>query len=85
MTFNRRQNVGLHHVALKPPTAPRLTNLNADDFHLQGMAKLHRGTRDSVDEALTQFGQAIQRSGFRHGARNGSVVPFLAQGERVDE
>jgi tetratricopeptide (TPR) repeat protein len=42
--------------ALRKPTP----SLNAYDFYLRGMANLHRGTRDSVDEALTQFGQAIQ-------------------------
>jgi TolB-like protein len=42
--------------ALRKPTP----NLNAYDFYLRGMARLHRGTRDSVDEALTQFGKAIQ-------------------------
>ncbi len=42
--------------ALRKPTP----SLSAYDFHLRGMAKLHRGTRDSVDEALTQFGEAIR-------------------------
>jgi TolB-like protein len=42
--------------ALRKPTP----SLNAYDFYLRGMAKLHRGTRDSVDEALTQFGNAIR-------------------------
>jgi TolB-like protein len=42
--------------ALRKPTL----SLNAYDFYLRGMAKLHRGTQASVDEALTQFGKAIQ-------------------------
>jgi TolB-like protein/Tfp pilus assembly protein PilF len=42
--------------ALRKPTP----SLNAYDFYLRGMAKLHRGTRSSMDEALTQFDKAIQ-------------------------
>jgi TolB-like protein/Tfp pilus assembly protein PilF len=42
--------------ALRKP----IPSLNAYDFYLRGMAKLHRGTRDSVDEALTQFSEAIR-------------------------
>jgi TolB-like protein len=42
--------------ALRKPTP----SLNAYDFYLRAMAKLHHGTRDSVDDALTQFGKAIE-------------------------
>jgi TolB-like protein/Tfp pilus assembly protein PilF len=35
-------------------------NLDAHDYYLRGMANLHRGTRDSIDEALAQFYQALQ-------------------------
>jgi TolB-like protein len=35
-------------------------SLDAYDYYLRGMANLHRGTRDSIDEALAQFYQALQ-------------------------
>jgi TolB-like protein len=35
-------------------------SLDAHDYYLRGMANLHRGTRDSIDEALAQFYQALQ-------------------------
>ena len=42
--------------ALRKPT----TSLNAFDFYLRGMAKLHRGTREGVDDALTHFNEAMR-------------------------
>jgi TolB-like protein len=42
--------------AQRKPTA----NLSAYDFYLRGMAKLHQGTREAIDEALPLFDQAIQ-------------------------
>jgi TolB-like protein/Tfp pilus assembly protein PilF len=35
-------------------------SLDAYDYYLRGMANLHRGARDSIDEALTQFYHALQ-------------------------
>jgi TolB-like protein len=35
-------------------------SLDARDYYLRGMANLHRGTRDSTDEALAQFHHALQ-------------------------
>jgi TolB-like protein len=35
-------------------------SLDARDYYLRGMANLHRGTRDSIDEALAQFYHALQ-------------------------
>src|SRR5919109_2414233 len=35
-------------------------SLDAHDYYLRGMAHLHRGTRDSTDEALAQFYHALQ-------------------------
>jgi TolB-like protein len=35
-------------------------SLDAHDYYLRGMANLQRGTRDSIDEALAQFYQALQ-------------------------
>ena len=35
-------------------------SLDAYDYYLRGMANLHRGTRDSIDEALAQFYHALQ-------------------------
>jgi TolB-like protein len=35
-------------------------SLDAHDYYLRGMANLHRGTRDSIDEALAQFYHALQ-------------------------
>jgi TolB-like protein len=35
-------------------------SLDAHDYYLRGMANLHRGTRDSIDEALPQFHHALQ-------------------------
>jgi TolB-like protein/Flp pilus assembly protein TadD len=42
--------------AQRKPTA----NLSAYDFYLRGMAKLHQGTMEAIDEALPLFDQAIQ-------------------------
>src|SRR5262249_24482041 len=42
--------------AKRKPTA----SLSAYDFYLRGMANLHRGTRDAIDEALTLFGEAMR-------------------------
>jgi TolB-like protein len=42
--------------AQRKPTA----NLSAYDFYLRGMAKLHQGTREAIDEALPLFDQAIR-------------------------
>jgi tetratricopeptide (TPR) repeat protein len=42
--------------AQRKPTA----NLSAYDFYLRGMAKLHQGTREAMDEALPLFDQAIR-------------------------
>lgn len=41
--------------AQRKPTA----NLSAYDLYLRGMAKLHQGTREAIDEALPLFDQAI--------------------------
>jgi TolB-like protein len=35
-------------------------SLDARDYYLRGMANLHRGSRDSIDEALAQFYHALQ-------------------------
>jgi len=35
-------------------------SLDAYDYYLRGMANLHRGTRDAIDEALALFHKAIQ-------------------------
>jgi TolB-like protein len=35
-------------------------SLDAHDYYLRGMANLHRGNRDSIDEALAQFYHALQ-------------------------
>ncbi|MNQ25313.1 Transcriptional regulator HilA [compost metagenome] len=35
-------------------------SLDAYDYYLRGMARLHQGTRESIDEALPLFHQAIQ-------------------------
>ena len=35
-------------------------NLGAYDYYLRGMADLHRGTREAIDEALDLFGKAIE-------------------------
>src|SRR5206468_424182 len=35
-------------------------SLDAYDYYLRGMANLHRGTRESIDEALDQFNRALQ-------------------------
>jgi tetratricopeptide (TPR) repeat protein len=43
--------------ATRKPTA----SLDAHDYYLRGMANLHRGTRDAIDEALAQFHHALQR------------------------
>jgi TolB-like protein/Tfp pilus assembly protein PilF len=42
--------------AQRKPTA----SLDAHDHYLRGMADLHRGTRDSIDEALARFYRALQ-------------------------
>ncbi len=42
--------------AKRKPTA----SLDAHDYYLRGMANLHRGTRDAIDEALAQFHHALQ-------------------------
>ncbi len=34
-------------------------SLDAYDYYLRGMANLHRGTRDSIDQALAQFYHAL--------------------------
>ncbi len=35
-------------------------NLGAYDYYLRGMADLHRGTREAIDEGLLLFGKAIE-------------------------
>jgi TolB-like protein len=35
-------------------------SLDAYDHYLRGMTNLHRGTRESIDEALAQFNRALQ-------------------------
>jgi len=35
-------------------------SLDAHDYYLRGMANLHRGTRESIEEALAQFYHALQ-------------------------
>ena len=35
-------------------------SLDAYDYYLRGMANLHRGTRDAIDEALAQFYHTLQ-------------------------
>ena len=37
-------------------------SLDAYDYYLRGMANLHRGTREAIDEALPQFYQARSSS-----------------------
>ena len=61
-------------------------SLDAYDYYLRGMANLHRGTREAIDEALplVQPG-ARARPEFRVGLCDGGVVPFLAQGQRLDD
>jgi tetratricopeptide (TPR) repeat protein len=43
--------------AQKKPTG----SLDAYDYYLRGMAKLHRGTREAIEEALPLFQEAIAR------------------------
>ena len=35
-------------------------SLDAYDHYLRGMTNLHRGTRESIDEALARFDRALQ-------------------------
>jgi TolB-like protein/Tfp pilus assembly protein PilF len=35
-------------------------NLNAYDYYLRGMADMHRGTREAIDQALARFEKAIE-------------------------
>ena len=45
-------------------------NLGAYDYYLRGMADLHRGTREAIDEALPSVRKSDRaRSGFRFGLR----------------
>ena len=61
-------------------------SLDAYDYYLRGMANLHQGTREAIDEALPLVPQGDRaRSGFRVGLRHGGVVPFLAQDQRLDD
>ena len=61
-------------------------SLDAYDYYLRGMANLHQGTREAINEALAVVLQGDRaRSGFRVGLRDGGVVLFLAQGQRLDD
>ena len=61
-------------------------SLDAYDYYLRGMAHLHRGTREAIDEALPSVLQGDRaRSGFRVGLRDGRLVPCLAQGQWLDD
>ena len=61
-------------------------SLDAYDYYLRGMANLHRGTREAIDEALPLFHHAhAARPEFRVGPCDGGVVPLLAQGQRLDD
>ena len=60
-------------------------NLGAYDYYLRGMADLHRGTREAIDEALRSVYESDRaRPGFRLGLRGGRMVPFLAQGQWLE-
>ncbi len=61
-------------------------SLDAYDYYLRGMANLHRGTREAIDEVADVILQGDRaRSGFRVGLRHGGVVLFLAQAQRLDD
>ena len=61
-------------------------SLDAYDYYLRGMAHLHLGPREAIDEALPLVLQGDRaRSGFRVGLCDGGVVLFLAQGQRLDD
>ena len=61
-------------------------NLDAYDYYLRGMANLHRGTREAIDEALPLFDKAIELDpDFASAYGDGGVVPFLAQGQWLDD
>ena len=61
-------------------------SLDAYDYYLRGMAHFHQGTREGMGEALPLFYKAIELDpGFRLGLRDGRVVPFLAEAQRLDD
>ena len=61
-------------------------NLDAYDYYLRGMADLHRGTREAIDEALRLFEKAIELDpDFASAYGDGGVVSFLAQGQWMDD
>ena len=61
-------------------------SLDAYDYYLRGMANLHQGTQGGHRRGAAAVPQGDRaRSGFRVGLRDGGVVPFLAQGQRLDD
>ena len=61
-------------------------SLDAYDYYLRGMAHLHQGTREAIDEALPLFYKAIELDpDFASAYGDGGVVPFLAQGQWLDD
>ena len=60
-------------------------SLDAYDYYLRGMANLHRGTREALDDGAADVPAGDPaRSGFCVGLRDGGVVLFLAQDQRLD-
>ena len=61
-------------------------SLDAYDYYLRGMADLHRGTREAIDEALPLFEKAIELDpDFASAYGDGRMVSFLAQGQWLDD
>ncbi len=61
-------------------------SLDAYDYYLRGMANLHQGTREAIDEALPLFHKAIELDpDFASAYGDGGVVLLLAQGQRLDD
>lgn len=51
----------LEHAEIERAQKKSTENLDAYDYYLRGMAKLHRGSREAIDEALPMFQEAIER------------------------
>ena len=61
-------------------------SLDAYDYYLRGMANFHqRNQRGDRRGAAVVLQGDRARSGFRVGLWHGGVVPFLAQGQRLDD
>ncbi len=61
-------------------------SLDAYDYYLRGMANLHQRNQGGHRRGAAAVPQGDRaRSGFRVGLRDGGVVPFLAQDQRLDD